>query len=181
MRHAHHSRRRGSCRTRLPRLTHWPSCWSHLPWLGLAWPHSHALSLGWGLLLIPAHCSSTSLSGPRRRCLGLLLELGSLSCGPVHLRTLTTLSSWTCWAPSGALSTARAATRPGGACLNKGHITDLPTSLQMQQKLRLRSVIVNISNIISTRIDLYSGFTVLIQGLLQWNSLLVDFVTEIVT
>lgn len=158
MRHAHHSGRRGSCRTCLPRLTHWPSCWSHLPWLNLAWPHSHALCLGWGLLLIPAHCGSTGLPGPRRRCLGLLLELRSLSCCPVHLRTLTTLSSRTCRASSGALSTARAATRPRGACLNKGSKTDMPTSLQMQHTLRSKSVNVNTSDM-STRIDLYTGST----------------------
>lgn len=143
IKHAHHSGRRGSCRTRLPRLPHGPSCWSHLPWLGLAWPHSHALSLGWGLLLIPAHCRSAGLPGPRRRRLSLLLELGPLSCGPVHLRTLTTLSSWSCRASGGALSTARAAARPGGACVSKWSKTDLPTSSQMQHQLRLRRVKVN--------------------------------------
>lgn len=114
-----HGGRCSSCWTCLPGLAHGSTCWPHLPWLCLVWPHAHAhahaLSRSWGLLLRAGGCCGTGLPRPGCWCLGLLLELRSLSWSPVSLGTWTALSPWSCRPASGALSPGRAAARPGGA------------------------------------------------------------------
>lgn len=115
----------GSCWTCLPGLAHGSTCWSHLPWFGLALSHSHshshahALSLGLGLLLGAVGCCGTGLPWSGCWSLGLLLELSPLSRSPICLGTRATLPSWSRRPTSRSLSPSRATARPWGAWVEK--------------------------------------------------------------